>query len=276
METLKWLVTTAAKGGFFMIPLLVVAAAALAVVVERLLYLRENRIDWDRFQFELRSALRENHLDKAVVLAAKTRGLVGRVMQEALLRVQAGETDLDRATEKVILAEMGAMEKSRGWLATLIQVAPMLGLIGTVQGMIMVFMTIERTASADPRVLGGGIYTKLITTFTGLIIAVPASLAQEHIRKRSNDILHHLELYLLEVKDWVRQREGRRAAAAEASLPVLEPAESPIELAPSPAPPLNAHTEPGSNALRPPGKRLGRLDKAGTAGRAASGEEVHA
>src|SRR5688572_11835261 len=83
-----------------------------------------------------------------IVLAAGTRGLIGRVLQECLLRIQAGETDVESATEKEILSEMGPMERSRGWLATMIQVAPPLGLIGTVQGMIQCFMTIERSATA--------------------------------------------------------------------------------------------------------------------------------
>src|SRR5580658_1740695 len=151
MEFLHTIVYLAVKGGFFMIPLALCGLTALGLVIERLLFLRENRLDRDRFHFELKSALKDNDLDRAIVLAARTRGVVGRVMQECLLRVQAGQTDVERATEKEVLAEMASMEKSRGWLATMIQIAPLLGLIGTVQGMIMIFMTIERSATMDPR-----------------------------------------------------------------------------------------------------------------------------
>jgi biopolymer transport protein ExbB/TolQ len=70
--------------------------------------------------------------------------------------------------------------------------------------MIQCFMVIEQSGTADPRVLAHGIYTKLVTTFAGLFIAVTVSIAHEYIRKECNKILHHLDLYLLEVRDWVK------------------------------------------------------------------------
>ncbi len=210
MDYLKFAVDMFYKGGFFMWPLLVCAIASIVLIIERALYLRENKIDWDRFHFELKGALSENNLEKAVVLAAKTKGLIGRVMQECFLGIKAGHKNIEEITEKEVLNEMGPMEKSRGWLATMIQVAPLLGLIGTVQGMIQCFMQIEAAGAADPKMLAGGIYTALITTFAGLLIAIPASLAQEHIRKESNNILHHMDLCLLEVQEWVDGKvEGR-------------------------------------------------------------------
>jgi biopolymer transport protein ExbB len=206
MEFLRTTVDLFLKGGIFMWPLLVVAIAGVVLIIERLLFLRENKVDWDRFHFELKTALRDGNLDKAIVLAAKTKGVIGRVLQECLLRIQAGETDVESATEKEILGEMESMEKSRGWLATIITVAPLLGLIGTVQGMIVCFMTIEQTADTSPKILAGGIYTALITTFAGLLIAIPASLAQEYIRKQTNRVLHYMDVYLVEIREWLEKR----------------------------------------------------------------------
>src|SRR5688572_16931490 len=105
MDMLRFLVDMFFKGGVFMWPLLACALAGIVLIIERLFYLRENKVDHDRFQFELKSALKENDLEKAIVLAAKTKGVVGRVMQEGLLRVQAGQTDIEEATEKEILHE---------------------------------------------------------------------------------------------------------------------------------------------------------------------------
>lgn len=215
MEMIRFLVDLTIKGGIFMVPLGLVAVVALVLIVERLLFLRENKLDWDRFHFELKSALKDNDVERSVVLAARTKGVIGRVMQECLLRVQAGESDVESATEKQILSEMSSMERSRGWLANMIQIAPMLGLIGTVQGMIMCFMRIEQSAATDPKLLANGIYTALITTFAGLLIAIPVSVAQEHIRKETNKVLHFLDLYLLEVREWTqRKSESGKAAAA--------------------------------------------------------------
>jgi biopolymer transport protein ExbB len=230
MDMLKFLVEMFQKGGLFMWPLLAVAIVSIVLIIERVFFLRENKVDWDRFQFDLRSALKEDSLEKAIVLAAKTRGVIGRVMQECLLRVQAGQTDIEDATEKEILTEMTSMERSRGWIATMIQVAPLLGLIGTVQGMIMCFMRIEASAQTDPKMLAGGIYTALITTFAGLLIAIPVSLAQEHIRKETNKVLHFLDLYLVEVREWTQKSHpGGRDALAAAARSTIPAVSNPVE-----------------------------------------------
>ena len=204
------------KGGFFMIPLFIVALAALVLIIERMIYLRENRIDGDKFQFELRTALKDNDLDQAVVLGARTKGVIGRVIEEGLMRIRSGETDIEAATEKAILTEMVSMEKSRGWMVTLSQVAPLLGILGTVWGLVVAFIAIETTASTDPRQLAGGIYQALITTVAGLLIAIPIIIIQEHVRKETNNILSCLDLYLAEIKEWLAKRNNSAEAPRNA------------------------------------------------------------
>ena len=194
------------RGGVFMIPLAIVAVIAVILIIERWMFLRENRIDGDRFHYELQEALKENDLDGAVFVAAKAKGIVGRAMEEGLLKIKAGKTDIVAGTEKVIHGEMIAMEKSRGWLVTLAQVAPLLGIVGTVYGMIVAFMAIESTASTDPKLLAGGIYQALVTTLVGLLIAIGIILFAEYLRKECNKILHYLDLFLIETRDWIEKR----------------------------------------------------------------------
>ena len=210
MSFLTTMVDLFLKGGAFMIPLAVVAVAGVILAVERLLFLRENRIDGDRFQYQLRTALKDNDLDGVVVVAAKTKGIIGRVMEEGLLNIQAGQKDIVAATEKVIHSEMSAMERSRGWLITIAQAAPLLGIVGTVYGMIVAFMAIEQSASTDPRLLAGGIYQALVTTMFGLLIAIPMIFFSEYVRNKTNRVLHYLDLFLIETRDWLASRpEGR-------------------------------------------------------------------
>jgi len=213
MESFRVFADLCVKGGIFMIPLGIVALAAVILVIERFIYLRHNRIDGDRFDFELRTALKDNDLERAVALAGRTQGLIGRVLAEGLVKIQEGHTDVLGATEKIIHKEMSGMEKSRGWLLTLAQVAPLLGILGTVYGLVVAFMAIERTASTDPKVVASGIYQALITTVAGLVISIPIIVILEHIRRRTNHILYYLDLYLMEVRDWliVRNRGGDNA-----------------------------------------------------------------
>lgn len=208
MDALKLMLDLSLKGGPLMIPLALVALVAIALIIERFLYLRANRIDGDRFHFELKSALKEGDLNKAIVLCARTRGVVGRVMEEGLLRVQDGERDMEAATEKAIHNEMSQIERSRGWLVNLAQVAPLLGILGTVQGMVVCFMKIEQSGATDPKLLAGGIYMALITTVAGLVIAAPLTIAQEYFRSATNRILHTLDLCLIEVREWMERKKG--------------------------------------------------------------------
>jgi biopolymer transport protein ExbB len=203
MSGIQTVVGLCIKGGIFMIPLFMVALTGIVLMIERWLYLRENRINSDQFHFDLKTALKEDSIDQAIALAARTKGVIGRVLQEGFLRIKAGETDIGTATEKVILSEMMAMEKSRGWIVNMSQISPLLGILGTVWGLVVAFMTIEKTASTDPRLLAGGIYQALITTVAGLLIAIPLIIFQEHLRKQTNQILGLLDLYLVEVKEWL-------------------------------------------------------------------------
>jgi biopolymer transport protein ExbB len=205
------------KGGLFMIPLVIVALTGIVLMIERLLYLRENKIDGDKFHFELKTALKENAIDEAIVLAARTNGMVGKVLQEGLLRIKAGETDVVTATEKIILTEMMSVQRSRGWIINMSQIAPLLGILGTVWGLVVSFMAIERTASTDPRILAGGIYQALITTVAGLIIAIPLIIFQEHLRKETNRTLAFLDLYLAEIKEWLARRQTGNGAEVKKS-----------------------------------------------------------
>jgi biopolymer transport protein ExbB len=81
--------------------------------------------------------------------------------------------------------------------------------LGTVWGLVVAFIAIERTAATDPRNLASGIYQALITTVAGLLVAIPVLIALEYIRKETNQILHLLDIYLAEIKEWL----GRRGRA---------------------------------------------------------------
>ncbi len=206
MSTLTNLIQLFLKGGVFMIPLAIVGLAGLALSIERWLFLRQNRFDGDQLHYELHDALKNNDIDRAVVLTARMPGLAGRVMSEGLVKVQGGESDIVAATARILHSEMRGMEKSRGWLLTVAQIAPLLGIVGTVYGMIIAFMAIEQSASTDPKLLAGGIYQALVTTLAGLLIAIAVTVFQEHVRKESNRILHYLDLFLIETRDWLRGR----------------------------------------------------------------------
>ena len=211
MHLITGLYNVIIRGGVFMIPLVIAGITALALTIERLLFLRENRVNGDRLQFELQNALKANDLDKAIILAAKTPGVIGRVLEEGLRRVQGGETDIGAATEKIIHSEMVQMERSRDWLITISTISPLLGIMGSVYGMIVAFGRIEESGGTDPKMLAGGLAIALICTVSGLVIAIPTTVAHDFIRKQTNLILHGMDLYLLEIGEWLSKKKALEA-----------------------------------------------------------------
>jgi biopolymer transport protein ExbB len=99
------------------------------------------------------------------------------------------------------------MEKSRDWLTTIATISPLLGILGSVYGMIVAFNRIEQSGGTDPKLLAGGLSIALICTVSGLVIAIPATVAHDYVRKQTNNILHSMDLYLLEIGEWLEKKK---------------------------------------------------------------------
>jgi biopolymer transport protein ExbB len=163
------------NGGAAMWPLALVALLACAVICERLVFLLGSCLKTERI-LAVEQALAGEDPDKARSLCADG-GAVGRVLAAGLADINATVAQREAALEAALLAEAPRLERGLGLLAALGAVAPLLGLLGTVTGMIATFETIAVHGTGNPRLLSGGIGIALITTQAGLLIAVPVLLA---------------------------------------------------------------------------------------------------
>ena len=163
------------KGGLFIYPILLVAFLGIVLVVERLLYLLATQRPV-RLVDEMVALVQRGQFEPARDRARAVRGPTGRVITAAIEAHGRMETDREAAMESALLVEAPKMERSLALLSALASVAPLLGLLGTVSGMIMTFDTIAVAGTGNPRLLSGGISEALITTQFGLMVGIPLLL----------------------------------------------------------------------------------------------------
>lgn len=185
-----------AKGGVFMLPILMVSIAALALIIERVytLWLRY-RLDEEGFVKGLMHALDEQDFAGALEECARAENNpLSRVLRAGLLKVHRSDKEIERAMEEEMLRSAPTIRKRIGYLATLGNVATLLGLLGTIFGLIQAF---EGVSMADPatkqEILARGISIAMLTTAFGLIVAIPCLLSHAFLQNKSIQMIEGLE-----------------------------------------------------------------------------------
>lgn len=165
-------------GGIFMWPLLACSVLGLAVILVKFVTLQMARVRTDQLLDRVRALVRGGHVDEAIELCANTRGPVASILLTGLHLFQEGETTrVDRAVTHAGRIEMAFLEKGLVVLATIANVAPLIGFLGTVAGMILAFGAIEMAGEVEATLVAGGIKVALVTTASGLVIAIPVNIA---------------------------------------------------------------------------------------------------
>ena len=165
------------QGGIFMYPLLFFSVLAATVAIERFIVFSKAKMNVPEFLTKIRKALLVNrNVKEGIKICEQSKGPVASVMKAGLLRYGHSREDIEKTIENAALYELDRLEKRLGVLATTANVAPMLGFLGTVAGMIKSFATLAEQGLTNPAAVAVGISEALITTATGLIIAIPAQL----------------------------------------------------------------------------------------------------
>jgi biopolymer transport protein ExbB len=150
---------------------LVCLAIGIAFVFERFWSLTRASINAKKFFIKVQQSLEESGVVGAIEVCANTRGPVASIFHAALLKAEHGLERMEKAIEDGGSIEMAFLEKGMIWLSTIISIAPLLGFLGTVSGMIRAFSAIARRGDVEPSIVAGGISEALITTAAGLAVA---------------------------------------------------------------------------------------------------------
>ncbi|NIM05322.1 MAG: hypothetical protein GTO55_04360 [Armatimonadetes bacterium] len=196
-----------ARGGIVMIPLFLCSIVALIVALERWLHLRNAGADTERLMRKIYSALERSSPEEARGACEATKGPVAKVLAAVLARFHMPKEDLREVAREVALAEQPVLDGNLPVLSTMVTIAPLLGLLGTISGLIKVFHVIAGGAIGDATALSQGIAEALITTFTGLCIAIPFLVIYNSLSGRVDSLMHQIELRVTELLN-IQTRTG--------------------------------------------------------------------
>jgi biopolymer transport protein ExbB len=165
------------KGGYVMIPILLLSMAAIYVAVERYLYLRAAMNRDSNFLAKITRALSAGNIAEAKRYAEDEDSATGRIISSGIDSIGRPIRDIESMLESATNIEVAEMEKHTGYLGIIAGIAPMLGFIGTILGIIHIFYQISLTDNFSIGTISGGLYEKMITSGTGLAVGIIAYIA---------------------------------------------------------------------------------------------------
>jgi len=185
------------KGGPVMWPILLCSIFALAVILEKLYFLHKNSLNTQQFLKDIKDKLKHRDIKEAIKLCDKNDTPVCRILKQVILKSDRSRQEIKEAVEEVALYEIPRLEKNLSMLATIAHISPLLGLLGTVTGMVRCFYTIQIKAGSFNPVsaadLAGGIWEALLTTVFGLVVAIPTFVAYNYLVNRVNHLILEME-----------------------------------------------------------------------------------
>ncbi len=188
------------SGGSVSWLLLFISAVAIVVFVERLLHYHRAQINSAEFLNGIRNVLKRENVVEALSICEATPGPVPRLVKTAILNRDKGRDGVREALEEAGLLEVPRLEDKLNLLATIAQIAPLLGLLGTVLGFMEMFWQIQKYGlNAHPGLLAGGIWEALICTALGLSIAIPTYAGYNYLVSRVNNVVLEMEKVSTEI-----------------------------------------------------------------------------
>ena len=188
------------KGGPLMWIILAASVVAVGVFAERLTYLRRVSVSVEDLLRGIANLIRRGGYAEAQIICRSTPGPVARVIVAAIMRHDLPRTDLKQIVQEAGQLEVPHLEKNLRLLATVAQITPLIGLLGTVSGMISAFVTVSSQGGyVTASTLSSGVYQSLLTTAGGLVVAIPAFVAYSYLSSRVNALLHDMERAGIEI-----------------------------------------------------------------------------
>ena len=188
-------------GPTWMTPILICLILGLAIAFERIITLNRADINTRKFILNVKPALDEGGITAAEEVCAKTRGPVASVFQAGLLRADEGIEAVEKAVISYGSIEMSFLERGLVWLSLFISLAPMLGFLGTVIGMVEAFDAIQQAGDISPSLVAGGIKVALLTTVFGLIVAIILQFFYNYAVSKIDRIVVEMEEASIELID---------------------------------------------------------------------------
>ncbi len=204
------------KGGIIMYPILLCSILAVYISIERILVLRKAQLDVGQFMMKLKSIFQKGDVAGVLTFCSQKDAPIANIIRHGIVKHDQGDEKVRQAVEDSGRAEVYHLEKRLSILASIAGIAPMLGFLGTVSGMVSAFQRIEGLGGiVNPSDLAGGIWEALLTTVFGLVVGIIAYALYNYFVTRVKRFVHEMEvtttefLDLLQKRDPVPSREGK-------------------------------------------------------------------
>ena len=204
------------SGGWLMVPILLCSVLALAITAERFWTLQKKRICPRHLVAQIWHWRKNNQLDEGRLNALRASSPLGRVLAAGLVNLEHDRVIMKESIEEVGRHVVLELERYLNTLGTIASISPLLGLLGTVIGMIKVFTAITAEGVGNPTVLAGGISEALITTAAGLSVAIPSLMFYRYFRGRVDELVVDMEreaLKMVEIMHGDREWDNSEDAA---------------------------------------------------------------
>ena len=215
METYTTIVKFFQEGGFFMYPIALVMAVGVAVAIERYIFLSRatstNRRMWD----QLMPALQSGKFPQAMSVTAKSEVAICKILNYGLMRVKSARRreDIEMAMEEGLMEVVPRLERRTHYLSSFANVATLLGLLGTIIGLIQAFTAVAHAGAAEKaEILASSISVAMNTTAFGLIVAIPLLLVYSVLQSKTTQIVDSLEMAAVKFLNMVTEKPRAEGA----------------------------------------------------------------
>ena len=185
------------KGGPVMYLIMILSVISLGVIIERMYNLNKARIDSQKFMDDIINSLKHNKIIESIEMCNKTPGPIAHIIKAGILKHDRSRLEIKEAIDEAAQLEIPRMEKHLPILATIAHIAPLLGLLGTVSGMIKAFQVIQNKAATmtpvNPGDLAAGIWESLLATLAGLLVAIPTYVAYNYLVNQVDSLAYDME-----------------------------------------------------------------------------------
>jgi len=219
MESYSTIVRFFQEGGLFMYPIVLVLAVGLAIGIERWLYLSMTKIKNQALWNKVAPFLKSGNFSGAVQVTSKSKAAIAQIMTYGLNRVRSARRreDVEQAMEECLMEVMPRLEKRTHYLATFANIATLLGLLGTIIGLINAFTAVSNANPAEKAdLLSASISVAMNTTAFGLMVAIPLLLAHTLLQTKTTAIVDSLEMASVKFLNTITERAANAPNPAKA------------------------------------------------------------
>lgn len=181
------------KGGWIMYPLYFLLVIAIFVFIERVLAIKKAGTMDPKFMFIIKDHILSGNIDAAKIMAKNAGNPVAKMIEKGIMRIGKPIESVEKSMENVGKLEMYSMERNLNILSLVAGIAPMFGFLGTIIGMVQLFYGIASTGEYTLNTIAGGIYTKMITSATGLIIGLIAYVGHNYLSTQIDKAANKME-----------------------------------------------------------------------------------